>query len=190
MTNKIFYTPLSTREYVIFSFIPILTLLLGFIDSLIIVPWYDSYQKKIEIIVALLIIFFNSYTLIRFIGRVVSSDYNVISKILDTALCLIISLFFFSISVALLLYTDLFYSGHRVIELSNSVFYNQDCSDGQPCCKYFYRYKKSIFLKRAYVENTSIDYQTCSCKQIDEQNIQLGEKGYLNLNTLKVKEIE
>lgn len=190
MTNKIFKNPLSSKDYIIFYSIPILSIIMGYIDNIIIVPWYDSYQKGIEITIAVVIIILASYTIIRLIGRVFSLNNTVFYKFFLTAFSFIIPWFFLSLSVALLFYTDLFYSGHRVTELSDSIFFNEDCDDGQPCCKYFYRSKKSIFLKRVYVENTSIDYQTCSCKQIDEQNIQLGEKGYLNLNTLKVKEIE
>lgn len=190
MTNKIFKNPLSFKDYIIFSLVPILTILLGYVDSLIIVPRYDSYKKGLEIAVLALIFIFSFYTLLRLVGRVILSKYNISIKIIMTALSFITPLLFIFLSVIALLYSDLLFTGHRVQKLSNSVFYYLDSGDGETYCHYYYRYKKSIFLKSVYYERATDKDETCSCKQIDEQNIQLGEKGYLNLNTLKVKEIE
>lgn len=190
MTNKIFKNPLSFKDYIIFSLVPILTFLLGYVDSLIIVPWYDSYKKGFEITILALIFIFSFYTLLRLIGRVILSKYHISIKFIMTTLSFAMPFLFILLSAIALLYSDLLFNGHRVRKLSNSVFYYLDSGDGETYCHYYYRSKKPIFLKSVYYERAKDKDETCSCKQIDKQNIQLGEKGILNINTLKVKEVE
>lgn len=193
MINKIFTERLRFRDYFLLFLIPLIVLAIGYIDELIVVPWYDKYKIGLEKALTILTAIITVFSCLRLIGRTIALNYNVIIKVLVGILSFLIPFALVMFSLMILLYTDFFFNGHKVQKLpnysnkQNSFYYYVYSFDGYSSCLYYHRNRSSILLKKVYTEDFEHDSTAkCTCEEIAKQNIKLGKKGVFNLKTLKV----